>query len=308
MKSSKSFSTGKVDAGRAMSMRLGLAAWGFRESALERQLQITKRLGVRLLEFSISGQPNDALKTGASPEDIRQVRELFAKYGVELSCAAGGNDFTLPDADANLQQLDALKRTIDLAHELGVSHLRIFAGFSPLAEVTGQRWDLMIDCLRQTLDYAKPSGVIPVVETHGGVAGFPEGVKHSHSASSQPESLLRMLSELPDLQVNFDPANLFAVGIAHPEDVYLRIKSRVAYAHLKDFAQVPGTDYVKPAACGESSMDWRKLLDAMSDFAGPALIEYENTCDVEDGCRRSLNYIANVRRPDSWKKGLSLFS
>ncbi|MFA6102273.1 MAG: sugar phosphate isomerase/epimerase family protein [Victivallaceae bacterium] len=272
-------------------MHLGLAAWGFRETPLKKQLAITRKLGLRLLELSIAGCPNDALRKGAPPAEINMVKELFAESGIELSCAAGGSDFTLPDAGKNQRQLDDLKRMIDLGNKLGIKFLRIFAGFSPVDEVTGRRWEQMIACLCETVEYASGTGLVPVVETHGGVNSFPPGVKHFHSTSSEPAALLKILREVPGLNVNFDPANLFAAGVKHPEDVYLQIKDRVSYAHLKDFVPVAGTGCFLPAACGESRMNWHGLLDVMDKFHGPALIEYENVADVEAGCRRSLEFL-----------------
>lgn len=49
--------------------------------------------------------------------------------------------------------------------------------------------------------------------------------------------------------------------------------------------------HIKPAACGESSMDWKKIIDGIGKSDVLALFEYENTEDVEDGCMRSYNYI-----------------
>ena len=273
-------------------MHLGLAAWGFRETPLEKQLEITGKLGLDLLELSIAGHHNDVLQSGASSGEIAGVRDLFKRYGVKLSCASAGNDFTLPEKADNLKQLASVKRVIDIASEAGADRLRIFAGFSPVTDVTGGRWEVMIDCLRQVAEHAAAKGIVPSIETHGGVTATADGVKHFYSTSSQPAALLKMLSELPEtMKVNFDPANLYAIGMKHPEEVYAKIKDRVNYVHLKDFVPVAGTDSLKPAACGESAMDWGALLKAMADYDGPALIEYENVEDVEDGCRRSLQFL-----------------
>lgn len=278
-------------------MRFGNAAWGFRETPLKRQLEITRAMGLDLLELSVAGHENDRLQLEATDRDIAAVTTLFAKAGIELSCAATGSDFTLPRRDDCLAGLNRVKRVIDIGGKLGIRYLRIFAGFAPVAEVTGERWRTMIECLRIAGEYAAAAGIVPVVETHGGITCHADGVTHFFSTSSEPDTLVRMLDELPmTLMVNFDPANLYAVGIAHPETVYQRIRERVAYVHLKDFVRLPGTGHLKPAACGESAMDWNSLLSAMSDYDGPALIEYENVEDVEDGCRRSLTFLKNHER------------
>lgn len=273
-------------------MHLGLAAWGFRETPLEKQLEITGRMGLDLLELSIAGHPNDVLQLDASANKITEVRKLFKCRGIRLSCASTGNDFTMPYKADNLKQLESVKRTIDIACEAGADRIRIFAGFSPLADVSGDRWKVMIDCLRHVAEHAAGREIMPAIETHGGVTATKDGVKHFHSTSSHPVALLKMLAELPEsMKIVFDPANLYAVGIMHPEEIYLQFKDRIAYAHLKDFVPVAGSDSIRPVACGESAMNWRKLLEVMADYAGPALIEYENVEDIEEGCRRSLDFL-----------------
>lgn len=273
-------------------MHLGLAAWGFRETPLEKQLEITVRLGLDLLELSIAGHHNDVLQLDASANKIAEVRKLFKCYGIKLNCACTGNDFTMPAKADNLKQLESVKRTIDIASEAGADRMRIFAGFSPLADVSGDRWKVMIDCLRHVAEHAGGRGIMPAIETHGGVNATKDGVKHFHSIASHPATLQKMLNELPEsMKIVFDPANLYVVGILHPDEAYLQFKSRIAYAHLKDFASPAGSNIMRPAACGESAMNWRKLLDVMSDYAEPALIEYENVEDIEDGCRRSLDFL-----------------
>lgn len=272
-------------------MHLGLAAWGFRETPLEKQLEITGKLGLDLLELSIAGHHNDALQLDASAGKIAEIRKLFKGYGISLNCASTGNDFTLPEKTDNLKQLESVKRVIDIAGEVGAERLRVFAGFSPVADVTGDRWNVMIDCLRQVAEYAAAKGIIPAIETHGGVTAAADGVIHFYSTSSHPATLQKMMAELPEsIKITFDPANLYAAGIKHPEEIYIQLKDRIVYAHLKDFIPA-GSDSVRPAACGESAMDWRTLLLAMADYDGPALIEYENVEDIEDGCRRSLQFL-----------------
>ena len=121
-------------------MIFGNAAWGFRETPLEKQLQITRAMGLGLLELSIAGHKNDVLQLDSSSSTIIRVGKLFKDYGIKLTCASAGNDFTLSQKEDNFKQLENLKKVMDIASELGVENLRIFAGFSPVGEVTGDRW------------------------------------------------------------------------------------------------------------------------------------------------------------------------
>lgn len=270
-------------------MQPGLACWGLRKTSLPEQLAMTKRLGVDLLELGIVSFPNDFLQQDATEDQVKKAAEMFKAVNLTPVCGAAGNDFTLPTGKENLDSLERTKVSVRLAGELGVKYLRIFSGFEAVEKVTGERWNTMIRCLKEVYAYARGTGVMPVMETHGGVTCLDDGsVRHFLSPSTRQDTLDRILEEIPELQLNFDPANLFVLGL-DPVAYYKRYNSRIKYMHLKDF--VPFGKGFKPAACGESSMDWKGLLSAVKSYKGPALIEYEIPDDVEDGFRKSLDFI-----------------
>ncbi|MBE7029861.1 MAG: sugar phosphate isomerase/epimerase [Ruminococcaceae bacterium] len=268
-------------------MIFGNAAWGFRELPLEEQLAITKRMGLSVLELGIANAPKDLPLGG----DTAAVKALYEAYGISLVCAATGNDFT----NGNRDDVCKIKTVIDMCADMGITYLRIFAGFSPVDEVVGEDWDNMISCLTEVAEYAKDKRVIPVVETHGGVNAYEDGVEHFHTVTTNPETLQKLLALIPEnVGINYDPANLYAVGITRPDEVYQAIKDRVCYIHMKDFAPLP-SGHLKPDACGTSNMDWKEILSGIGERDIIALFEYENTEDVEDGCRASMEFIQNIR-------------
>jgi len=271
------------------NMKLGSASWGFRETPLEEQLKITNSLGLKYLELGFANGQSD-LPLHCTHERLDEVKALFNKYGVYLECGATGNDFT----NGNLEDLPKIYNVIDMCSYLGIKYLRIFAGFSHVEEVVGSRWDIMLEGLTKVYEYARDKNVVPVIETHGGVDSFDDGVIHFYSTSSKPEILLKMLEELPsDAKICYDPANLYAVGIKEPDTVYQMIKDKVCYMHIKDFSALP-SGRILPSACGESNMDWKKILKGIGNFDGPMLLEYENTEDVKDGLDKCKNYIINT--------------
>lgn len=75
-------------------MQIGNAAWGLRETPLEKQLEITEKMGLDLLELSIAGYDKDFLQLSATDAQIHEVKRLFAKHRVKLECGATGDDFT----------------------------------------------------------------------------------------------------------------------------------------------------------------------------------------------------------------------
>lgn len=275
-------------------MKYGLAVWGLRQTPLPEQLSMAKRLGVDLLELGINGYPTDFLQADASAEQTAAVRKMFESGGVQLLCATTGNDFTQDDETDVLKSLDTTLKAVRIADALGIKYLRIFAGFAPFAEIKGRKYELLMECLKSVYNVAANGCVLPVVETHGGVQVLEDGsVRHFESISTDENSLDKMLEEIPEMRLNFDPANLHVLG----KDVALffkKYREKISYIHLKDF--VPCGMGERPAACGESDMDWQALLSLLKDFDGPQMLEYEIPEDVEDGFRRSLNFLRGKGR------------
>ena len=270
-------------------MKLGAAAWGLRETSLPEQLSITGELGFEVLELGIGSFRNDFLQADAGEQEICAVEAMFRKAGLVPVCGAAGNDFTLPDAEACAASLDQTLRAVRIAERLHIRTLRIFSGFAPVEEVTGERWERMIAYLKEVYRVSADTGVIPAVETHGGVTLLSDGsVRHFPSVSTRFQTLARMLEAIPVMLLNFDPANLFVLGM----DVcafFRRCRERIVSLHLKDF--IPAGEGFRPAACGKSAMDWDGLLEELGDFSGPALLEYEVPGDVKDGLRESRDFL-----------------
>jgi sugar phosphate isomerase/epimerase len=270
-------------------MELGSAAWGFRETPLERQLQIVSGLGLTLLELSIGGHGGDFLQPDATGSEVAEAKRLFARYGVRLECACTGNDFTGDDVAA---QTERVEKVMAVAGRLGIRYLRIFAGFCSDSLIFGPRRERMLDALRRVAACARSFDILPVVETHGGLTTDGEGSFYFHSVSTRIDVWPAMLAT--GVFINYDPANLDAVGCVDPVAFYEKFSSQVRYVHLKDFHR--SAVGLHPVACGEGGLDWERLMAALRNYTGPALIEYELPEDVEDGLRRSLNFLTRWSR------------
>ncbi len=276
-----------------LKSQLGAAAWGFRELQIEEQLILCKKLGLTSLEVGIANAQKD-IPLNATVDDLKKIKELYQKYGILLTMAATGSDFTLNNEKEVHKEIFKIKKVIEISSLLGVKFLRIFAGFSHAEDVVGTRFEIMIKAITEVAEYARVKGVILAIETHGGVDVYEDGVVHYMSVSTEPEHLRYLIKEIPsDVKFVFDAANLYAVGIKHPEEIYSMMKDRIAYMHLKDFISMPN-GHVIPGACGDSDMDWRAFLKAVSDFTGPLLIEYEIPDHIEEGCQKSIQYLKNI--------------
>lgn len=274
-------------------MILGNAAWGFRETPFERQLAVTREMGFDLLELQIAGHENDFLQLNASDENILQVKKLFKQYSIKLSCASTSNDFTFADEDECIASMQNVKKVIDIAQKLEIKYLRIFAGFSPVEDVVGRRWDVMIEMLNEVAKYAEQRNIVPAIETHGGVKNYLDGINHFNSTTTVPAKLRQLLNELSyPVGIVFDPSNLGAVGLDEAQIIALfdEFKNRISYIHIKDFRKKQ-SGAIEPCACGAGLLDWANMMTVFSKFSGIGMIEYELTEDIIDGLKYSYDFL-----------------
>ncbi len=273
-------------------MRLGMAAWGLRKTPLTEQLALARRLDIDIIELGIANSPYDILQAEANSTLIESVRESFARTGKPLICAATGNDFALPDSAASRASAQTTEAVLKIAGQLKIRYLRIFAGFIPVSEFTAERRAMFHECMSRCMEAANANGVTPVLETHGGVQTTAGGVIHTPSIATEPEMLHDFLIKYPGLMLCFDPANLYAAG-KDPVKFYRDFRPWIPVMHLKDFAPAPDGSLI-PGACGDGGLVWPELLAEIANFSGPALIEYENTADVESGMARSLEFLQSA--------------
>lgn len=278
---------------------IGAASWGFRELALPGQLDLVKGLGLDSLELGIANGEND-IQMDEDVSRLEQVKKEYASRGLSLLTAATGNDFTVADEAVVRADVAKVRQAIDICAFLGVKSLRIFAGFSPYQEVEERRFGVMIDALNQVAEYGRKHGVMAAVETHGGVQAYPDGVEHFHSVSTWQGCLERILKETSDsLKFVFDPANLYAIPGTDVQAVLELIGSRIAYVHMKDFVGTAG-GHLKPGAVGDEKRDWKGILASALQWSDTYMIEYEEPGNIEEGTRRSKDYLEHV-----WKEILS---
>jgi len=274
-------------------LKVGCGEWGFRELPMEEHFQISAELGFVTLEFGVGGGKPGRLSEAPDAQEIAGFLELGERYGVRTPFCCIENDFTLGDPAAHSAELEKVLRQARVAADCGATHVRLFCGFTPLDAMDEARWERMIEAFAASEALCASLGMEIAIETHGAITPLPDGsLAHAETVTTDPESLKRLVRELPPaVGFNLDAGNLKA---ARPEDERYGldvIAERINYCHMKDWAR--DGDGWRAVAIGDDDMDWGALLEAIP-FDGVHLIEYEPTEDVVDGIRRSLAYLDRV--------------
>ncbi len=222
--------------------------------------------------------------------EIPRVKKQLADARLALAAYSIGNDFFQPEAEARAQQLDYVKRGVDVAVQLGVNLVRVFSGSHKegYAFEDGLGW--ILDGLRASAEYAAQHGVTLALENHGLMAGRSEQVR-------------RIIERVnaPALRANLDTGNFLLVG-QNPVEAAKELAGLVALVHLKDFSRadagqtvhiykgLDGLNYTG-AVVGEGAVDLAKIVSILADagYTGWLSLEYEGSADpLTIGVPRSL--------------------
>ena len=272
------------------SLIVGCGEWGFREMPMEEHFRITRDFGMKYLEFGIGGGQTGRIPEAPTDSDVSEFLALTEKYDVRSPFCCLENDFTLPDAAAHDAMVEKVIAQLKAAAACKATHVRLFAGFTPIDAMTEDTWTRMLDAFSKCQAVCDQLDMQIAIETHGALTFHADGsATHASTASTHCVGLARLLKDLPPaVGFNYDPGNIKA---AEPDldDLHLgTLNDRINYCHLKDWHRTEN-GWVA-CAIGDDDLDYEPLLQDMK-FDGVYLIEYEPLEDPEDGIRRSLDYL-----------------
>ncbi len=197
-------------------------------------------------------------------KEVVHATNLCVDYGMKVvSIASPLLKCTLPDAppiDERFQQdMFAAKhkfedqphlteRAFEIANLTGAKIIRVFSYWRVVTP--NEVFDRVVDALRKLAEEAAPYDIII-------------GLENEHACNiataAESASALEALSNKPNIQLVWDPANAYISGeIPYPTGYDLLPANRIAHVHAKDCK----LDGHKPiwGALGEQDIDWRRQV------------------------------------------------
>lgn len=278
---------GKLSLADSRSILVGCGEWGFREMPMRRHFDIAASFGFTFLEFGIGGGKTGRLSESPDAKEVDQ----FVAWGKEFKIATPfcciENDFTLSDPAAHRDMVSKVLMQMAAAKQCGATHVRLFAGFTPLKLMPPPLWQQLLDALHECQTVADKLGLVIAIETHGAISHGAGGVAlHTPTVTTDSEALRRLCREMPAaMGFNYDPGNIKAAEGSSRHLHLDLLNARINYCHMKDWKK-SGDGWVA-CAVGDDDLDYGKLIPRMQ-FDGVFLVEYEPLQDPEDGIRRSL--------------------
>jgi len=228
-----------------------------------------------------------------------EIRQMVADVGLVVSSHIGGADLTQDDATLRAQGVDACRRVIDEACELGTAIVLLTTGVCPGGQVRAKARRNVARALAEVLSYAGETGVTVTIEDFG-----------SPRAPYQTSAEVMECCELagPDLMVTYDSGNM-VMGDEDPVDFLRAVAPRVRHCHMKDWELLPpdaetalvarsGKRYVGTVV-GTGVLDYPSIIAELKrmQYGGFVSFEYEGGGDPVAAASQGMGYLARLMAP-----------
>lgn len=256
-------------------LRTGLNAYSFRKE-LQAKTMTYDDVVRRAVDWDVDGLDLTVYWFPSnSPEFTLPLRRLAYLNGVEIYSISVRSTLTQPEASGRRGEVESLYRWIDVANDLGASHIRVFGGNVPKGFSEDQAVPWVVECLLRASDYAATKGVILGLENHGGI-------------TTRADRIIEIVEKVnsPWVKINLDTGNFRS-------DVFPQIKQ--CLPHTVNIQ-------VKVEAPDESGkrvpQDWDRVVKmvAESGYKGYLALEYEAAEPALEAVPRHMATIRQLTR------------
>lgn len=278
-------------------MKLGFVSAILPEASLEEVFSTASRLGYDCVELMCwpvgkaerryAGVTHVDV-TQSDESDLNTIRELSAKYAVEISgLGYYPNPLSADAAEANLA-VKHLERIIAFAAQLGIRQVNTFVGRDQRASVD-DNWQRFLDCWTPLIKVAEQHDVKVGIENCPMFFTNDEWPGGKNLAIS-PAIWRRMFDAIPSSHfgLNYDPSHLVWMQM----DCVRPLKEfadRIFHVHAKDVRvdrdrlndvgiMANPLEYHSPKLPGLGDVDWGHFFAVLGDtgYQGPVCVEVED--------------------------------
>ena len=225
-------------------------------------------------------------------QEIIKIKDLLKKHNKPVSCLsrhvfAGLTTQNKPGDDDHVRHMDALKRVIDMAHQLGSPLVRIMTSKKEQIlwghngaekwNVAIGAWDTLPPLIAPAVELARAEGVQLVVETGNGTM-----VNSNYTACK----LIDELDAKDVLKVLWDPGNnCWCHELAYPDGFDAVKDGYLGHLHIKDvLVDTPkATLEVREMGTGQLAPLFVPIADALRDNSYDGVISFESVYHTGDG-------------------------
>lgn len=285
-------------------MRLGAICDGISRD-LSHALTVMDEFGLDFAELQFVG---DTEVGDHSAQEIATIKGLLEKHNKPVSCLsrhifAGTTTENRPGDALHIKHMDALKRVMNMAHELGSPLVRIMTqkkeqilwgqNGAEKWNVAKGAWDTMPPMIAPAVELAKAEGLTLVVETGNGTM-----VNSNYTA----RKLIDDLDAKDTLKVLWDPGNnCWCHELAYPDGYEELRGGYLGHIHIKDVKVDTPRATLKVRRMGEGQLGplFQPMADALRADNYDGVISFESVYhpgngDFEAGFRQCVGMFKDI--------------
>lgn len=184
-------------AARKARLRPALCAYTFRD-ALQKKAMTYADLVRFATDLGMDGIDATAYWFPDPPDDafLFTLKRLAYRSAVQIYSLGINTELTKASADERKQQVQLIRKWVDIAQKTGAGQLRVFGGRPPKGATVEQAAAWCTEALKAAVEYAGSRGIVIAMENHSGV-------------TQDAEVLLRMVKDVdsPWFGINLDTGN-----------------------------------------------------------------------------------------------------
>jgi len=250
-------------------LEIGVCSWSLQVGGIPELVGFCKQLGVDVVQLAC-GDPHHA--SWSEGDDLPSAAKNSGLRFSGTMIGFPGEDYTTPatiektggfgDPATRGERLERFAWAVNRTVELGLKDIMCHAGFLPEPDAPDRK--TFLDTLTKVADIAAQKGVTVAFET----------------GQETAKLLRRTLDDLkmPNLKVNFDPANMLLYDKGDPIEALGILGSDVRSVHLKDAIRpkTPG-QWGTEVPLGHGQANIPRFVKKLKEigFTGPLCIERE---------------------------------
>lgn len=247
---------------------------------MEAPAAMKKAAGLGLKGIQVYATEGEMAPENMTPAKRREFRAMADSYGLTISALCGDLGYGFHDPARNGQAIEASKRILELARDLGTTVVTTHIGVVP-EDPAHPRYGVLQDACGRLAEFADSLGAHFAIET----------------GPERPETLRKFLDGLHStgVAVNLDPANLFMTFGTNAAEAVYTLKDYIVHTHAKDgllfkkcdaeilygLKEPDGPfdegDYCAEVPLGQGGVCWPEYLKALDEigYRGFLTIERE---------------------------------
>ncbi len=231
-----------------------------------------------------------------------EFRKMVEGHGKTIPMLCCSPDFTHPDVNFRIKEIEKQKHWIHMTSVLGGSYCRVLSGQKRPELSLSEGVRLAAECIQVCLPYAEERGITLILENH-----YKDDFWEYPEFAQKMEVFCQLVDQIdhPNFGVNYDPSNAFLAG-EDPLELLNRVSARVVTMHASDRYLIEGTiedlrneengalGYAKRLRHGEIGKglnDYDAIFTELKRVGFNGWISIEDGVDGMDQLERSVSFL-----------------